>query len=154
MERSRRVTDWTKSQSRRAVNSLRDGVPPQPAIADWLSVGQDALLRGLESALAQALAGNSVVRFIAGDPGFGKSHFLAALRFRAAMRRSLVSYSSQNLAAGITLNWPGAVYERVVSSLELPDQTASEDAIGVLLEQWSQKAVEVTNYSKPTTYSL
>jgi hypothetical protein len=112
------------------------------------------LLRGLDSALKQALAGTSIVRFIAGDPGFGKSHFLAALRFRAARRRSLVSYSSQNLAAGITLNWPGAVYERVVSSLELPDLSTSLDAIGVVLEQWSLKALEVTKYIKPSTYSL
>jgi hypothetical protein len=28
------------------------------------------------------------------------------------------------------------------------------DAIGVVLEQWSLKALEVTNYSKPSTYSL
>jgi hypothetical protein len=112
------------------------------------------LLHGLDAALNEALAGASVVRFIAGDPGFGKSHFLAALRFRAARRRSLISYSSQNLAAGITLNWPGAVYERIVSSLELPDQPRSTDAISTVLEAWSNQALKVTAYSKSSTYSL
>jgi len=148
------LTHWTNAQSRRAINLLRDGVPPEPAIAEWLRVGQSTLLQGLDAALSEALAGASVVRFIAGDPGFGKSHFLATLRFRAARRRSLISYSSQNLAAGITLNWPGAVYERIVSSLELPDQSRSTDAISTVLEAWSNEALKVTTYSKSSTYSL
>src|SRR5947209_2713504 len=114
---------WTRPAIRQAVDDLRDGVPPQPDIATWLTVGQEQIVHQLELALERAENGESVVRFLRGDPGFGKSHFLNLLRYRGAARNALISYSSQDLAAGITFNHPQTVYRQILADLE--ESTAS-----------------------------
>lgn len=144
---------WTRPAIRQAVDDLRDGVPPQPEIATWLTVGQDRIVHQLELALERAANGETVVRFLRGDPGFGKSHFLNLLRHRGGSRNALISYSSQDLAAGITFNHPQSVYRQIVADL---DESAANggDVLERVLKRWARDAIPLVANARPTLAML
>ena len=144
---------WPRAQVRRAVAQLRDGVPPAPEVADWLTVGQKRLIEQLEDALMEAEGGGTVLRFLRGDPGLGKSHFLGVLRHRAAIRRTLLSYSSQDMSAGVMLNHPQSVYRQIMSNLEA-GPTHARDVLTEVLGVWAAHAAPLVVNARPTLAML
>lgn len=144
---------WPRAQVRRAVAQLRDGVPPAPEVADWLTVGQKRLIEQLEDALMEAEAGGTVLRFLRGDPGLGKSHFLGVLRHRAAMRHTVVSYSSQDMSAGVMLNQPQSVYRQIMSNLEA-GSPPRRDVLRETIAVWAGHAAPLVANARPTLAML
>jgi len=142
---------WSRAEARRAIKALRDGVPPELSVSRALTVGQDRLLGDMESELNSAVRGGFGVRIIVGNPGAGKSHLLKHIRSLAIARNCLISYSSQDLSSGITLNRPDLVYKEIVKRLGSSDAEEPVELLGDVLSRWSAKALPVIRYKKPTT---
>lgn len=136
--------------AKQAIVALRDGIPPSDNVLDKLTVGQDRILDVFRTALAIVEQGGFQARLLVGVPGSGKSHLLHYLRRLAAHQNCVVSYCTQDLAAGATLNRPDTVYRELARNFRLPTPTKNVDAISHLLSQWGGKALPITRYRNPS----
>jgi hypothetical protein len=107
-----------QSTGKRLINSLKKGTTPLD-LAVYLNVGNERWYSAADEFCADVEAdGDSIVRFINGYYGDGKTHFLGMLRAFAIQRRWMVSY--------VTLeNTPihkfDVLYAEAVKNFQLPE---------------------------------
>lgn len=104
--------------AKRLINGLKKGTTPLD-LASYLNVGNERWYAAADEFYADVEAdGDSIVRFLNGYYGDGKTHFLGILRGMAMRRSWMVSY--------VTLeNTPihkfDALYEDIVKNLQIPE---------------------------------
>lgn len=106
-----------QASAKRLINSLKKGTTPLD-MAIHLNVGNDHWYSAAEEFCSDVETdGDSIVRFINGYYGDGKTHFLGILRFQAMLRGWMVSY--------VTLeNTPihkfDVLYGEIVKNVQIP----------------------------------
>ena len=131
--------ELTPAQARRAIQMLRGGVPPDGAIARWMTCGLQDEVAGAARTLEHVAGGSYRVTVVAGSYGSGKSHLLSLMQQLAEEQKFLVSYTSQDIATGVALNRPDLVYQSIVGNLR-PEKDRT-DPLMSLLRGWGERAI-------------
>lgn len=98
--------------------------------ADLISVGRGLLMKGAEQIFEDVeRTGDSMVRFIRGDYGVGKTNFAARL-FHAALRRGWVSVYVE-FSEQVKLHEFHQVFSEIVKNMYAPDQLSDHDLAGL-----------------------
>ena len=129
----------TDAQARAAIQMLRDGLPPEPRVSQWMTCGLRDHITEAGRTLLRVASGGYQVALVAGSNGAGKSHLLYLFQLLAEEQGFLVSYSSQDIATGVVLNRPDLVYQAVVGNLT--PQKDRADPLLSLLEDWAERAI-------------
>jgi hypothetical protein len=103
--------------ARKIISKLKAGTTPLDYV-DYLNVGNEKWYRGAEELFDQIEEDNdSLVRFVKGYYGEGKTHFLGMLRSKAFRRNWAVSYVT---AENTPLNKFEQVYSEIVKNIIVP----------------------------------
>lgn len=104
--------------SRRIIDSLRKGIPPQKGTERY-AVGYERLLRDIEKYHFDSVADIGIIRFVNGSWGAGKTHFFRMLRDLAFKCLCLVSTVELN-ANSTTLNKFESVFGAIIRNIAVP----------------------------------
>ena len=106
------------SAERSAIRLLRTGIVPLSAL-DSLSVGYDRIRSDFTAGLETFLSGSpQTPRFVNGEWGTGKSHFLSYCRMLATRAGVPTAYVSLN-ARTVPLNYPQRIYSEIAAGLRV-----------------------------------
>ncbi len=148
----------TRSEARRFLNTLLDGVPPHSRLTSWLTVGQERLLRILHDDLKAVANGESRCLLLLGNPGTGKSQLLITLDYLAMSKGFVSAYFSQDVQSRLGFNRPDQIYQRIIETMRLPENPiGNEDALQTVLDKWvdrSLPSLRSTNRSMAIIYKL
>lgn len=125
-------------QARAIIEGLRKGLVPTEYVA-FFTVGRQNWLKFVEEDLDNFIAeGGGKVRFINGDYGDGKTHFMSVIR-QLALQKSFAS-SFVVLTRNIPIHKFELVYQEIVSQLR-----GRFEGIGIrsLIQQWVEEQKKV-----------
>lgn len=125
-------------QARAIIESLRKGLVPTEYVA-FFTVGRQNWLRFIEEDLDAFIAeGGGKVRFINGDYGDGKTHFMSIIRQLALQKQFASSFVV--LTRDIPIHKFELIYQEVVSQLR-----GQFDGIGIrsLVQEWIEKQKKI-----------
>jgi hypothetical protein len=118
-------------EARGIIESLRRGSVPVNQVPHF-TVGRERWLSIIEDDLAHYISvGGAKVRFLSGDYGDGKTHFLSVIQHLVQREQFAVSFVV--LTRDVPMHKFELVYQQIVSRL-----TTAQDAIGIraLLSEW------------------
>ena len=123
------------------IASLRKGVPPEKG-AELYSVGRKDLLAYFNQIFGELRnKGISDIKFVSGDWGRGKSHFLDLIRDSALTHNFVVS--KVELKSGeVSFDQLPLVIERIIDNLVTSH--VKENGLEALLNEWSQRTSKET----------
>jgi len=123
------------------IAALRMGVPPDKG-AELYSVGRNELLAYFDQTF-EALhnKGISGIKFVSGDWGRGKSHFLDLLRDNALKHNFAVS-KVELISGEVSFDQLPLVIQRIMDNLVTLNST--NDGLEGLLNEWSQSTLNET----------
>ncbi len=128
------IAELKPFQARSIIEELRKGSVPADYVP-FFSVGRENWLTFIEDDLAHYIAeGGAKVRFLQGDYGDGKTHFMSIIRHIALRQGFAVSFVV--LTRDVPINKFEAVYQVIVQQLR-----GNFQGIGIrsLLNQWIDK---------------
>jgi len=129
-------------QARRFLKVLADGVPPKDELIDWLTVGEEHLLRRFSDDLSAVAQGDSRNLLVLGNPGAGKSHLLTILEFRAAHAGFVTTYFSQDIQSRVAFNRPDQIYSRITETMQLRGSlSGTYGGIQEIMRRWADQAL-------------
>ena len=115
-------------QARAIIEELRKGSVPV-AYVPYFTVGRERWLRFIEDDLDNYIAeGGAKVRFINGDYGDGKTHFMSVIRHLALKRGFAVSFVV--LTREVPMHKFEVVYREIVRQMQLPADLSGVDPLG------------------------
>jgi hypothetical protein len=118
-------------EARAIIESLRRGTVPVDHVPHF-TVGRERWLSIIEDDLSNYIAaGGAKVRFLNGDYGDGKTHFLSVIQHLATRQDFAVSFVV--LTREVPMHKFELVYREIVSRLTAPQGT---QGIRALLDQW------------------
>jgi hypothetical protein len=118
-------------EARQIIESLRKGAVPTAHVARF-TVGRERWLRYIRSDLQEYIAqGGSKIRFINGDYGDGKTHFLSVIRHVALQEGFAVAFVV--LTRDVPLHRFELVYRELVRRVA---GSAGEEGIRALVRRW------------------
>lgn len=134
-------------QARAIIEELRKGAVPMDHVS-FFNVGRENWLTFIQEDLDHYIAeGGAKVRFINGDYGDGKTHFMSIIR-RLALQKGFAA-SFVVLTREVPLNKFELVYREIVRQLQAPADLSNlegvkiqEPGIRVLLGAWAQSRTE------------
>lgn len=123
------------------IQSIREGTPPPARLIHHLHVGRQRWLEGMAWYLDAAKCVDlSAVRFIVGEYGSGKTHFLR-MTARMALERRFIT-CEVTLSREIRLDRFDTVWRAMMSNLATPDLEGEPEGIEAILNRWCEQAVE------------
>ena len=123
------------------IQNLREGTPPPVRLIHHLHVGRQRWLEGMAWYLDAARdADLSAVRFIVGEYGSGKTHFLRMTAHMALERRFVTC--EVTLSREIRLDRFDTVWRAMMSNLATPESEGEPEGIEAILNRWCEQAVE------------
>lgn len=123
------------------VQDLKKGTPPPARLVHHLHVGRHKWLDGMAWYLDTAKdAALSAVRFIVGDPGSGKTHFLRMTAHMALERNFVVCEVA--LSPDVRLDRFDTVWRVMMSNLATNYSGGKPEGIEDVLNRWCQKAAQ------------
>ncbi len=118
-------------EARAIIESLRRGSVPMEHVP-YFTVGRDRWLRIIEDDLAHYIAvGGAKVRFLSGDYGDGKTHFLSVIQH--LVQRQTFAVSFVVLSREVPMHKFEVVYQEIVARLTTAPQRVG---IRALLTHW------------------
>lgn len=118
------------------VSALRNGTPPEEGV-DLYSVGREALLSYFTEKLNEIKKfGVSDVKFISGDFGHGKSHFLDLLKSLALKENFIVSKTVLH-SKDVPFDQLMMVVQRIIGNITTPESKVN--SLEFLLTKWCEK---------------
>lgn len=115
-------------QARAIIEELRKGSVPVDYVPCF-TVGRENWLRFIEDDLDNYIAeGGSKVRFINGDYGDGKTHFMSVIRHMALKKGFAVSFVV--LTREVPMHKFEVVYREIVRQLQAPPELAGAPGVG------------------------
>jgi hypothetical protein len=122
------------------LNVLRGGTPPPPRLVHHLHVGRERWLAGMAWYLDAAKNDDlSAVRFIVGDYGSGKTHFLYMTAAMAFQHNFVVA--DVTLTREVRLDRFDSVWRTLTANLLAPDAPDATPGIEGLLNRWCDRVV-------------
>jgi len=119
------------------IHALKNGSPPAPRLARFLHVGYKRWLDGMDWYLEAAAADElSAVRFIVGDYGSGKTHFLRVTAQMAYDRSFAVS--EVTLDKDVRLDRFELVWRKILENLSVASADGVESGVESILRHWCQ----------------
>lgn len=123
------------------IQNLREGTPPPVRLIPHLHVGRQRWLEGMIWYLDAAKdADLSAVRFIVGQYGSGKTHFLR-MTAHLALERKFVT-CEVTLSHEVRLDKFDTIWRAMMDSLATPESKGEPESIGEILNRWCQRAIE------------
>ncbi len=131
----------TTDEAEEIITALRKGVPPEKG-AELYSVGRKDLLAYFNQTFGELHnKGISDIKFVSGDWGRGKSHFLDLIRDVALTHNFVVS--KVELKSGeVSFDQLPLVIQRIIDNLVTSH--VKENGLEALLNEWSQRTSEET----------
>lgn len=134
-------------QARAIIEELRKGTVPIDYVS-FFTVGRENWLRFIEDDLDHYIAeGGAKVRFVNGDYGDGKTHFMSIIRHLALNKGYAVSFVV--LTREVPMQKFEVVYREVVRQLQLPADFAGKENMKVeeagirgIVRGWSESLAE------------
>jgi hypothetical protein len=131
----------TPNEAEEIITALRKGVPPEKG-AELYSVGRKDLLAYFDQTFGELRnKGISDIKFVSGDWGHGKSHFLDLLR-DLALRHNFVVSKVELKSGEVSFDQLPLVIQRMMDNLVTPN--VRENGLEVLLNEWSRCAPQET----------
>ncbi|GBD19688.1 hypothetical protein HRbin28_00121 [bacterium HR28] len=117
------------------IEALKRGTPPPPPLARYLHVGRSRWIDGMAWYLDAAREDElSAVRFIVGDYGSGKTHFLRVTAHLAYERSFVVSEVA--LDKDVRLDRFDTVWRKLLENLTIGWSTDDKSGIEYILMRW------------------
>lgn len=136
-----RIEQLQPYEARAIIEALRKGSVPMEYVP-FFTVGRQNWLKFIEDDLDHYIAeGGAKVRFINGDYGDGKTHFMSVVRHMAMQKGFAVSYVV--LTRDVPMHKFEVVYREIIKGLQMPEgfpeaRVAGVQGIGIrgLLNAW------------------
>ena len=125
-------------ESERIIHTLGDGVPVPDYIMDYSSDVNITLLNTVKDHLGKVNRGLTVARFVKGDYGSGKSHFLNLVREIALRDNFIVSYFDLRAREGFDMI--ERIFSKLIKSLSVHDKRNGDSESTVLdhiIRKWA-----------------
>lgn len=138
------ITNISQLDAERIIYTLGDGVPHVEHILDYSSEGDTVLLNTVKDQLGKVKKGLTIARFIKGDYGSGKSHFLSMVREIALRENFVVSYFDLRAREGFDMI--ERILSKLIKTLSVFNKRQGDADITVLdfiFKQWGQKALSI-----------
>lgn len=113
------TTHISQLEAERIIQTIGDGIPAPDYIMDYSSEMDSNLLMNVRDHLDKTSRGLTVARFIKGDYGSGKSHFLNLVREIALRDNFLVSYFDLRAREGFDMI--ERIFSKVIKSISVYD---------------------------------
>ena len=131
------MEDLSRKECLEIIHALKSGTPPAPRLARILHVGRKRWLDGMDWYLDAAAEDElSAVRFIVGDYGSGKTHFLRVTA-QLAYERSFV-VSEVTLDKDVRLDRFEIVWRQLLENLSVAGSEGGRFGIEDILSRWCE----------------
>ncbi len=134
--------DATIKQAQHIIHTLKNGVVPKEGI-ELFRVGRDAELNEIKRSLDYISEGNSMVKFVAGEYGAGKSFFLNAVKQLAADHHFLVA--KLQIDNGFRFNSLDVLYYNIMHNLYSSSSGSEVTGFEELFRHWLNKLQAMEN---------
>lgn len=135
------MEDLNRRDALQIIQSIRKGTPPPVRLIHYLHVGRQRWLEGMAWYLDAARdADLSAVRFIVGEYGSGKTHFLRMTAHKALERGFITC--EVTLSREIRLDRFDTVWRAMMGSLATPKSEGEPEGIEAVLNRWCKQAVD------------
>lgn len=125
--------DANIKQAQHIINTLKNGVVPKEGI-ELFRIGRDAELKEISRCLDYITEGNSMVKFVAGEYGAGKSFFLHSIKQLAAADRFLVA--KLQIDNGFRFNSLDVLYYNIMHNLYSKSSGSQVTGFEELFRHW------------------
>ncbi|GIV24889.1 MAG: DUF2791 domain-containing protein [Bacteroidia bacterium] len=137
----------------RIVQSIKEGTPPPAWLVHYLHVGRERWLEGMAWYLDAAKDDDlSAVRFIVGEYGVGKTHFLRMTAYMALERRFVISEVA--LSQEVRLDRFETVWREMMQKLAIPESEGEPTDIEGLLSRWCEQVAQSPQHLQRTLSEL
>lgn len=123
-------------QAKHIINALKNGVVPREGL-ELLRIGRDIEIEEIYRCMDYTAEGNSVIKFITGDYGTGKSFFLNSIKQLAAAENFLVA--KLQVDNGFRFNNLEILYYTLMHNLYSMASDTEITSFEALFEKWLQK---------------
>ncbi len=135
------MTQISKGDALRIVQSIREGTPPPARLVHHLHVGRERWLEGMAWYLDAAKDDDlSAVRLVIGEYGSGKTHFLRMTAHMALERRFVIS--EVTLSKEVRLDRFETVWRKIMENLATPESHGEPEDIDGLLRRWCEQVAQ------------
>jgi len=125
----------------RIVQGIREGTPPPARLIHYLHVGRERWLEGMAWYLDAAKDHDlSAVRFVIGEYGSGKTHFLRMTAHMALERRFVVC--EVTLSREVRLDRFETVWRKMIENLATPESKGEPEGIETILNRWCDQIAQ------------
>ncbi|MBX3195840.1 MAG: DUF2791 family P-loop domain-containing protein [Microbacteriaceae bacterium] len=113
----------SQRQAEKAIESLREGIPPAGHVRHF-TVGRESELKRLEETLGSPDEGTGAALLVRANYGGGKTHLLNVIREMALETERAVAFVTMDSASGVRANRMDQVFGAVCRALEVPGATS------------------------------
>ena len=131
-----------KKQAKHIINTLKNGVVPKEGL-ELLRVGREDELNEMQRCMDYISEGNSMVKFVAGEYGSGKSFFMGALKQRALEDNFLVA--KLQIDNGFRFNSLDVLYYNLMHNLYSKSSSSEITSFEAIFYTWLQKLQGMEN---------
>lgn len=129
------MSELSRKDAIRIIQHLRSGTPPPARLIRYIHVGRERWLQEMRWYLDNARdADLSAVRFVDGEYGSGKTHFLRMTAHDALERRFVVS--EVTLRPDVNLHQFNTIWREMMQSLATPESNGEPEGIASILNRW------------------
>ena len=132
--------DLTNIEAERIINTLSSGVPDSDNIMAYSSSIDNQLMDIISKHLNKVKRGITVARFVKGDNGSGKSHFLSVVREIALRDNYVVSYFDLRSREGFDMI--ERILSKLIKTLSVNDKrkgTVNETVLDFIFKSWTNQ---------------
>ncbi len=149
------MTQISKRDALRIVQSIKEGTPPPAWLVHYLHVGRERWLEGMKWYLDAAKDDDlSAVRFIIGEYGSGKTHFLRMTAHMALERRFVISEVTLSPDGSVRLERFETVWRKIMENLATPESDGEPEDIDGLLRRWCEQIAQSPEQLQQTLSEL
>jgi len=125
------------------VDGIKRGTPPPVRLIHHLHVGRQRWLEGMAWYLDAAKDHDlSAVRFIIGEYGNGKTHFLRMTAHMALERRFVVCEVTLSPDGRVRLDRFDIIWQEMMSNLATPESDGEREGIEAILNRWCERVAQ------------
>lgn len=128
-------------EAERIIETLADGVPDPDHVMMYSSSMDSQLMGIINQHLDKIKRGLTIARFVKGDNGLGKSHFLSVVREHALRENYVVSYFDLRSREGFDMI--ERILSKLIRTLSVNGKrkgTVSETVLDFIFREWAHKA--------------
>lgn len=134
--------DATAKQAKHIINTLKNGVVPKEGL-ELLRIGREIEFNEMKRCMDYISEGNSMVKFIAGEYGAGKSFFMSSLKKMAVEDNFIVA--KLQIDNGFRFNSLDILYYNLMHNLYSKDSASEITSFEAIFHTWLQKLQSMEN---------